>query len=82
MNIQLTETETPLGGAEIYKPEFRTMELADIEALVQEDLKSYESAGYNSFTFHRATANISIRKIELKTLGDCFMTDIYKLLDK
>lgn len=60
--IRLTETNVPNGGIGIYKKEFRTMPIEDIENLLQDDFESYRSSGYNSFTFHRETANVSIQK--------------------
>ena len=78
--IRLTETALPQGGAQKYNPKFRDMAIEDIENMEQEDLQSYAEVGYNSFTFHRSTGTISIRKIEVKTMQDVFMTDQYGLL--
>ena len=80
MRIYLTETMTPRGGATFYKPEFRLMPISDIELLLEDDLIAYERVGYNSFTFHRPTGTVSVRKIEIKTIDDIFETDKYGIL--
>ena len=78
--IKLTETATPMGGASLYNPKYRDLSIELIEDLEQETLQSYAAVGYNSFTFHRLCAQINIRKIEVKTMDDVFMTDTYGLL--
>lgn len=79
-HIYLTETETPQGGYQMFLKAFTEMPTPKIEDLLQKDLQEFASVGYNSFTFHRKTGTVSIRKIEVKTLGDVFMTDQYGLL--
>jgi hypothetical protein len=81
MKITLTELPTPKGGCQIYRPYFRDMSLQQIEDELQEDFKSYSDVGYNSFTFCRAVATISIRRIEIKTIQDILETDQYGLLN-
>jgi len=80
MQIKLTETTIPMGGAQKYNPKFRDMAINDIETQEQDDLQSYAQVGYNSFTFHRSTGTIAINRIEVKTLQDIFNTDMYGLL--
>ncbi len=82
VNIHLTETEDwpSVSGIQIYRADFRSLSLKEIEDLTQKDLQSYLDVGYNSFMFNRTLATIFIRKIEVKTLQDVFDTDIYKIL--
>lgn len=78
--IKLTEVNTPMGGVRKYNPSFRDMPIDLIEKQEQDDLQSYASVGYNSFTFHRSTGTISIQRIAVKTMEDVFLTDQYGLL--
>jgi hypothetical protein len=78
--IKLTEIDYPMGGAQKYNPKFRTMPIADIEDMEQDDLQSYASVGYNSFTFHRSTGTIWINRIQVKTIQDVLLTDQYGIL--
>lgn len=81
MRIKITEVkELNFEGCEIWKPEFRDMSIQDIEDTLQEQLQSYVDVGYNSITFHRETAIVFIRKVEIKTLENIFETDIFGLL--
>ena len=82
MNTQiiLTETSAPHGGVQIYRADFRELPIDKIETELQESLQSYASVGYNSFTLHRMTGTISIQRIEVKTMKDVFITDMYGLL--
>ncbi len=81
MKIILTETISPMGGCSIYRPDFRNMDIKDIEIEFQDELKSYANVGYNSFTFCRSCGLISINRIKVKTLQDVFNTDMYGLLN-
>lgn len=81
MKIVLTETSPPNGGVRKYNPKYRDMSIKEIENFEQDDLQSYAEVGYNSFTFHRQTGTISIQRIEVKTLNDVFITDMYGILN-
>lgn len=82
MRIYLTETKVPQGGASFYRHDFRILPLSEIEDILQDDFQAYSKVGYNSFTFHRETGNVSVRKVEIKTIEDIFITDQYGLLNK
>ena len=82
MRIYLTETKVPQGGASFYRSDFRTLPLNEIENILQEDMQAYSNVGYNSFTFHRSTGTVNIRKVEIKTIEDIFITDQYGLLNQ
>lgn len=79
--IKLTEISQPIfGGVESWNPKYRDMTLEQIEAIEQDNFQSWANVGYNSFTFHRDTATIRIQQVEVKTITDVFMTDMYGLL--
>lgn len=80
--IRLTTTNLPRGGANFYRPDFRTLPIEEIEDILQDDLKAYQAVGYNSFTLHRPTGTVSVRKIEISTMDDIFETDIYGILNQ
>lgn len=79
--IKLTETPTTTAGAQIWNQKFYTMPLIEIENVLQDELQSYYSAGYNSFMFHRQTGTVSVRKIAVQTMKDVFETDSFGLLE-
>jgi hypothetical protein len=78
--IKLTETDTLHSGYQFYDKYFTTMDISEIEKLLQPDLRSLHVAGYNSFLLHRASGTVSCRKVEVKTLQDVFETDMYGIL--
>jgi hypothetical protein len=80
MKIILTEIKAPTGGYEIWHKDYHTKPLAEIEEENQDTFQSFSSVGYNSFCFCRVTGSVHIRKVEVKTIEDVFITDQYGLL--
>lgn len=80
--IILTEVKQPMQGAQSWNPKFRNMTLKEIENHEQKYLQKFASCGYNSFVFHRDTATITINFVQVKTIEDVFMTDMYGLLNE